>query len=346
MISFSRYNTRIMGVLLWMPLMGFEIYLIAESYGLFPKQAVLDVLNHNLLVATACYIMFQLLRSYKPGPQRIVYLILWSIALSIASVVLHRLLMTKYLIRHDEVYSQYLYDTYLLRGLISWLLITLVSSITWTWLYLNDQYAIEQRHQDSEKLVKEAELLILRQQLQPHFLFNSLNSISALAGTNAEKARNMIQHLSDFLRSTLRKDDRKLVMAQEEVQSLELYLEIEKVRFPHRLKTVMDIPAEAMDLQLPPLVLQPIVENAIKFGLYDTREEVTIHIKIRKEPDMAVVTISNPFDQETYASKKGTGFGLQSIQRRLFLLFARQDLLTTHQHESMFITEIRVPQLA
>jgi LytS/YehU family sensor histidine kinase len=254
--------------------------------------------------------------------------------------------MTKYLIRHDEVYSQYLYDTYLLRGLISWLLITLVSSITWTWLYLNDQYAIEQRHQDSEKLVKEAELLILRQQLQPHFLFNSLNSISALAGTNAEKARNMIQHLSDFLRSTLRKDDRKLVMAQEEVQSLELYLEIEKVRFPHRLKTVMDIPAEAMDLQLPPLVLQPIVENAIKFGLYDTREEVTIHIKIRKEPDMAVVTISNPFDQETYASKKGTGFGLQSIQRRLFLLFARQDLLTTHQHESMFITEIRVPQLA
>jgi two-component system, LytTR family, sensor kinase len=344
MISFSRYSTRFLVASLWVCLAAFEIYLVWHSYGLSIKQSVLDVVNHNLLVATACYIIFRLLRTYKPGPQRIIYLIAWSLVLSAATVVIHRLLMTKYLFRFDDVYTIYLGHTYLVRGLVSWLLIALVSSITWTWLYLNDQYASEQRHQDSEKLTKEAELLMLRQQLQPHFLFNSLNSISALAGTNSDKARSMIQHLSEFLRSTLRKDDRKMVTLVEEIQSLELYLEIEKVRFPHRLKTVITIDDHAADLQLPPLVLQPIVENAIKFGLYDTRGEITIQLKALKENDYLHISISNPFDLETYSSRKGTGFGLQSIQRRLFLLFARHDLLSTLQQDNTFITEIKVPQ--
>jgi LytS/YehU family sensor histidine kinase len=102
---------------------------------------------------------------------------------------------------------------------------------------LKDLGNIKQREHEADKLLREAELASLRQQLQPHFIFNSLNSISALAGSRPEEARKMIQQLSDFLRGTVRKDQQQSVALSEEFKHLELYLEIEKVRFGHRLRT-------------------------------------------------------------------------------------------------------------
>src|SRR6185436_1417225 len=131
------------------------------------------------------------------------------------------------------------------------------------WFYMKTESERKQRKSDAEKLAREAELTGLRQQLQPHFLFNSLNSISALAGTKPEEARKMIQQLSDFLRGTLKKDDQQLVSLSEELQQLQLYLEIEKVRFGHRLRTEITNDERSLSLQLPSLLLQPIVENAI-----------------------------------------------------------------------------------
>src|SRR5690606_14447843 len=131
----------------------------------------------------------------------------------------------------------------------------------------------EKRTKTAQELAREAELSKLRQQLQPHFLFNSLNSISALAGTRPEEARKMIHQLSDFFRSTLKKESQKLIPFSEELEHLTLYLEIEKVRFGHRLRTDVTCSNEALMYRIPPLLLQPIVENAIKFGLYDTLGE-------------------------------------------------------------------------
>src|SRR5690606_9569496 len=126
---------------------------------------------------------------------------------------------------------------------------------------------------DSEKLAKEAELFKLRQQLHPHFLFNSLNSINSLIGSRPAEARKMVQQLSDFLRGTLRKEESQLVSLKEELQYLGLYLDIEKLRFGSRLITEIETQEGADALFIPSLLLQPIVENAIKFGLYDTLGE-------------------------------------------------------------------------
>jgi LytS/YehU family sensor histidine kinase len=205
-------------------------------------------------------------------------------------------------------------------------------SVLWqTW---GEQKEDQSRKADAEKLAKEAELFKLRQQMQPHFLFNSLNSINALIGTRPTEARKMVQQLSDFLRGTLKKEETQWVVLKDELQYLQLYLEIEKVRFGNRLATDVKTSEEVQKMTMPALILQPIVENAIKFGLYDTT----------KEDHELVIQVSNPFDPETSTPKQGTGFGLKSIQRRLYLLFGRSDLLVTESKENIFITTVRIPQ--
>ena len=154
----------------------------------------------------------------------------------------------------------------------------------------------------------------------------------------------MINQLSEFLRGTLKKDERQWNTLKEEMQYLELYLDIEKVRFGYRLQTNIYCDEAALDLKLPAMLLQPVVENAIKFGLYDTTGEVTIKIQAKKTDNSLIVTVENPFDPETAQPLQGTGFGLPSIHRRLFLLFARQDLLITTKENNHFITSILIPQ--
>jgi LytS/YehU family sensor histidine kinase len=212
------------------------------------------------------------------------------------------------------------------------------------WYNQQEQKEKDIRKTDAEKLAKEAELFKLRQQLQPHFLFNSLNSINALIGSRPEEARKMVQQLSDFLRGTIKKEETQWVTLQEELQYLQLYLDIEKVRFGNRLATEIEIDENVHQLKLPALLLQPIVENAIKFGLYDTTGDTVIRLYAAKEENNLVIRVLNPFDPETSSPKQGTGFGLKSVQRRLYLLFARTDLLMTDAKQNIFTTTVKIPQ--
>src|SRR3954447_4337876 len=126
-----------------------------------------------------------------------------------------------------------------------------MATISLLWYTQQEQKEMDKRKADAEKLAKDAELYKLRQQLQPHFLFNSLNSISALTGSQPEKARHMIQQLSDFLRGTLKKDELVWSTLEEELQYLQLYLDIEKVRFGYRLQTEIVVANEALQMKLP-----------------------------------------------------------------------------------------------
>jgi len=212
-------------------------------------------------------------------------------------------------------------------------------------LYYNqqDQQELIERKNEAEKLTKDAELSSLREKLQPHFLFNSLNSISALTLSKPQEARKMVQQLSDFLRGTIKKND-DFTSLQLELDHLALYLEIEKVRFGNRLNTQILNDKASLQKMIPPMLLQPIVENAIKFGLYDTLESVTIQIEATFENPYLKINITNPFDPETAHPNKGTGFGLNSTQRRLALLYSRPDLLNTSTAENTFTTTILIPQ--
>ena len=280
---------------------------------------------------------------YLPRKERFWYVLVVSTTLSVIWLFVSKFFL-HWAFSNDADYLNMFNQSMLIRFGIAFLVTGCMAMISMTWYGQKEQREMDQRKAEAEQLAKEAELFKLRQQLQPHFLFNSLNSISALTGTQPEKARNMINQLSEFLRGTLKKDEKQWNTLEEEMQYLQLYLDIEKVRFGHRLQTQILCDDEAVALKLPAMLLQPVVENAIKFGLYDTTGEVIITIEAKKHDSYLEVNVQNPFDPETSQPLKGTGFGLVSIQRRLFLLFARNDLLKTQKEDDHFITTILIPQ--
>ncbi|HTM93655.1 MAG TPA: histidine kinase [Flavisolibacter sp.] len=283
------------------------------------------------------------LQFYIPQKNRYGYILGLCSVLAVLWLFLSRSLLT-IIIKEASDYERFFSQSTPIRLAIGFLIIGCMALISVLWYTIHDQREIEKRKSEAEKLSKEAELYKLRQQLQPHFLFNSLNSINALIGLQPQKARTMIQQLSDFLRGTLKKEDNQWISLEEELQHLQLYLEIEKVRFGHRLSTEINSETNGMKLQLPAMLLQPVVENAIKFGLYDTTGDITISIEANKEDGNLILQVKNPFDPETASPRKGTGFGLSSVQRRLYLLFARNDLLQTQVQEQLFVTIIKIPQ--
>ena len=315
-----------------------------KNFSLTTAQVIIDTIISNVLVTASCVLILNNMRYYLPRQEKYWYVLTVSLGLSGICFLIAKGVL--WIIFNDDAhYLQSFSQSTGIRYGISFLLIGCFSMMSLLWYTQEEQKIMSERKADAERLAKDAELFKLRQQLQPHFLFNSLNSISALTGTQPEKARHMIQQLSDFLRGTLKKDDQQWSTLEEEIQYLRLYLDIEKVRFGHRLQTEIIYTDEVLLLKLPSLLLQPVVENAIKFGLYDTTGEVLIRLEATIENNYLKIMVQNPFDPETSQPLKGTGFGLSSIQRRLFLLFARQDLLKTHKDHTNFITTILIPQI-
>lgn len=317
--------------------------LVLNSLGYGWKIATLDSAVSNLILVGFCLVIAVMLGYYIPQKNRYIHILALSIVFSILWLLISRSIL-HLIIGESRDYLHFFSQSVPIRLAIGFLIIGCMSLVSVLWYTIQDQQEIEKRNTEAEKLSKEAELYKLRQQLQPHFLFNSLNSINALIGTKPQLARTMIQQLSDFLRGTLKKEEQQWINLKEELQYLQLYLDIEKVRFGHRLSTVINNDTDGTSL-LPAMLLQPVVENAIKFGLYDTTGEITITIDVKVENDYLIVQVRNPFDPTTSIPKKGTGFGLNSVQRRLYLLFAQNDLLKTEAIEQTFITTIKIPQV-
>ncbi len=315
---------------------------ILTGFGISYSQAAVDTIISNALLGASCLLISSNMRYYLPGKEKYWYVLVVSFTLSAICVAFTRLFLW-IIYQDDAAYMHTLSLSSNIRFAVGFLLTGCCTMLSLLWFTQKDREAMTAMKQEAEDLLKEAELFKLRQQLQPHFLFNSLNSISALAGNQPEKARHMIQQLSDFLRGTLRKEEKQLVTLHDEIQFLELYLDIEKVRFGNRLRTQLEISEEVGDYTVPSLILQPVVENAIKFGLYDTTEEVTIIIKAFVAENKLQIEVSNPFDPETATGGKGTGFGLASVKRRLFLLYTRNDLLQTSVTGNIFITRLTIP---
>jgi hypothetical protein len=312
------------------------------GFGLWLTLA--DSLVSNMLLACCCMLIINNMRFYLPRQEKYWYILVISMVLGGVCLLISKGLLITFSC-NNEGYSDFVRSSAGIRYAFNCLLIGCIAMFGLLWYTQKEQSITNRRQSDAEKLARDAELFRLRQQLQPHFLFNSLNSISALTRNEPEKARHMIQQLSDFLRGTLRKDAQQWVPLQEELEDLQLYLDIEKVRFGHRLQTSIQCKEEVCILPVPTLLLQPVVENAIKFGLYDTTETVEIIITARQENDQLIIEVSNPFDPETAVAGKGMGFGLASVQRRLFLLFARNDLVQTTSHQHTFTTTLIIPQI-
>ena len=336
----SRVPSWITGV--WIIWTGLYTW-VATAMGFDLRVALTDSLVSNILLAAAAFLLINILKYYTPGKGRYINLVALTIAITLLWFVSSRALLL-FVLKIDIGPESFWGKDFPVRLAIAFLVLGCAALAYVLIGTMEDREIQIHRKSDAEKLAREAELFRLQQQLQPHFLFNSLNSISALVGSDPTQARKMIQQLSEFLRGTLKKDDQQLISLEDELHQLSLYLDIEKIRFGHRLQTEIDISESAKSSTIPALLLQPIVENAIKFGLYDTIGQVLIRIKATRENNQLQVTVSNPFDPETASPTRGTGFGLASVQRRLYLLFGRNDIVQTFARDNQFITTIIIPQ--
>ena len=338
--GFSQYKLKLLFVLFWLVWCAIHAWVLTE-WGYTFEEAWIDSLVSNMLLCTFSLLITGSFRYYLPRKEALTYFGLMTIALSAIWITTARFILS-YIVSNAAL-NQFT-QSISIRVAIGILILGCIILINVLLNTLQEQQEQERRKNESDRIAKDAELYKLRQQLQPHFLFNSLNSINALVVSQPAEARKMIQQLSDYLRSTLRKEEFKWVTLEEELEYLQLYLDIEKVRFGHRLSTQIQADETALQMKLPVLLLQPVVENAIKFGLYDTTGDIVITIDAKASDKMLTIQIENPFDAEVSKPVKGPGFGLSSVHKRLFLLFSRNDLLNTSSKENIFVTLITIPQ--
>lgn len=227
-------------------LMGFEL----------PIAFADPAISYLLLYA------FYLFLRYNPGSffnfqANFVLTALLSLALTIIWLFLNKYLLLN--LFNDANYAAFWLRTIFIRGFIGWLLIFGLTFMVSLISKLQEYTAINDQKQAMEQLRKEAELFKLRQQFQPHFLFNSLNSINALIGQDPQMARKMVQHLSQYLRNNIGKNEEQQICIKDELADLKLYLAIELVRFGHRLMVEENFNLLNQDSQIPPFLIQPLV---------------------------------------------------------------------------------------
>ena len=195
---------------------------------------------------------------------------------------------------------------------------------------------------NSQVSAREAEVRALRAQLNPHFLFNSLNSINSLVVADPEGARRMCESLGDFLRRTLALGSRDSVSLDEELSLLDRYFAIEHVRFGQRLHVVRDVQPGAESCLVPPLLLQPLVENAIKHGIAERIEGGTVKVSAIIVDGALRLTVENEVDEDAIR-RPGEGVGLQNVKRRLDALAARDARLDTYREDGTFRVTLTLP---
>ena len=243
---------------------------------------------------------------------------------------------------HDPAYMKNLNDTMAVR-IMAGLLLYLVL-VTIFYLLINNQNLKDRKIREEmlQTLLHESELNSLRAQIKPHFLFNSLNSISSLTITNPEKAQEMVINLSEFMRYSLSFTNDKMSTLKQELYHLRLYLEIEKVRFGGRLNVEEHIEDGISDWPLPPMILQPLVENAVKHGVYDTPGQSFVWIEGRKENGWLEITVRNNHDP-AIPGKRGTGTGLANVMKRMQMVYGMSNLTKINKTENTFEVKLKFP---
>ncbi|HWK41056.1 MAG TPA: histidine kinase [Croceibacterium sp.] len=226
--------------------------------------------------------------------------------------------------------------------------------LAWCALYLalltgEKARAAERREGAYRRAAKAAELRSLRYQVNPHFLFNTLNSLSALVLTGkTQAAERMIQQLSTFYRRSLADDPTADVPLREEFALQKLYLDIEGVRFPHRLRAVYQLPPELEDARVPGMILQPLVENTVRHAVAPTSGQITVILSAREEYGRLVIEVSDdgPGASAGEGRPKGFGIGLANVRDRLAARFGDEASVVSGPAPGGYASQIRLPMMS
>lgn len=202
--------------------------------------------------------------------------------------------------------------------------------------------ALERRELELKLMAQDAELRMLRTQIDPHFLFNSLNSISALTSLNPAGARDMTLRLADFFRHSLGLEAHRKVTLAAECTLVMHFLAIEKVRFGARLMVEQQIDDDAGPCLLPPMILQPLVENAVKHGIGNLTGGGTVRIEARRAGSILRIKVENDVDEDDSAAG-GKGIGLANVRQRLAAAYGHEASVNWTRDDTHFRVELALP---
>jgi len=264
-----------------------------------------------------------------------------------ATALVQLALLSFGLVTADKFWPEFGY-----KSITVFLIALIVALSVWGYERFRDQIEstnLQLRTQQLEKeralkLLTEARLTALESQLQPHFLFNTLNSISALIPDNPTLAEEMIQRLAALLRTSLDTRARSYIPLSEEVGLLLDYAEIEKARFGERLSLSIDVPPELRSLSIPPMILQPLVENSIKYAVTPRIEGAEIRVSVRKESEQLILSVRD--DGPGFATGETTpGHSIENLKERLNNMFGNTAGVSVHCHAGGSAVIVSLPAL-
>lgn len=309
-------------------------------------SALLDAVIFNVLFAVIGYGIWYVVRFSGLEPGNIFNAIITHL---LAAVILAAgwagtgYMLLKLIPGAGSGYLLFVEETLYWRGALGIIYYILIALNYYLVIFYTEYQQQKLRKSEMDRLLKESELSMLKAQINPHFIFNSLNSISSLILTTPDKAHEMVINLSAFLRYTIAPRDKKLVKLSQELEAINLYLSIEKIRFGDKLNLTVSCDKSLDNLTLPNMILQPLVENAVKYGVYESTDTCKISISCHVAQNTLIIHIINDIEPGG-TPKKGKGIGLKNVKSRLKLIYEKDNLLKIEKAEDKFSVKLTIPQ--
>ncbi|MDR3132962.1 MAG: histidine kinase [Prevotellaceae bacterium] len=343
---FKNYKTKGLYLFIWLCIICGQILIInaTSSYSLeyiIIESVVFNFLYASLLIPVWYPVRFNRWEHKTWQFNVVVHLLLVSLFISLSAPAGYFIM---WLLETDNNrYMDYLQLTYgwkIVQGCTFYLVMVLVYYLYIYVEKLREKAANEIR---LNRLIKDNELNRLKSQINPHFLFNSLNSLNSLIIRHPEQAQKMLVELSDYLRYAVLANNAIYASLQHEMENIERYLAIEQLRFGEKLVYERTIDPACLPLKIPAMLLQPLFENAVKHGVYESLQTVYINISAKADGQQLAIVISNNYDAGNGSQKKGSGTGLKNIRERLRLSYGATASLHTKMEDGKFIAILQIP---
>jgi sensor histidine kinase YesM len=343
---FRNYQSKLLYTYIWLLLGGIQIFILQLFSELPFEYTLSDSLVFNSLFA--CYIIplwyavrFNTWKRKTWHYHLATYFLLGCLVVSVWLTSSYFILWL--FISENDTYLHFLQTSLwwkAIEGFLFYILAILMYRLYTFVIQLHEKANNEIR---LTQLLKDGELNLLKSQINPHFLFNSLNSVNSMIIKNPAQAQKMLVALSDYLHYAVLSTHRTYASVQEEMENIARYLAIEKLRFGDKLIYEPNIDPGCLSIEIPAMLLQPLFENAIKHGVYESLETVHIATTISRNMQMLCITISNDYDAGNPSKKKGAGAGLQNIKERLNLAYGAAAAMETKAEHGKFTVALNIP---
>jgi two-component system sensor histidine kinase AlgZ len=329
-------------LLAWVPLLALIVYLAWEAAGMPWRDAAAVLAPACLLYAFDCLSPWYICR-VRPlhASEPVTLAVTWLAAASAGGLTLAGSAWLA-----AQVMGKSLAGRFTLVFAVGMLLYLVSAGVHYALLAAENSREAERRAAEARTLAREAQLQALKFQLNPHFLFNSLHSIAALATLDGPRAREMCVRLSEFLRNSLGLGERERIPLREELALARSYLEVERVRFGDRLRLEERIEPACENCPVPALLLQPLVENAVKHGIAGRLEGGSIRVEAAWRAGMVSIAIENSLDPDADSGATPSsheGMGLANVKRRLAMRYGDDAEFETARTDGLYRVKIRLP---